>query len=171
MRKRIFSLLTSLIMVISLVGVVPTTNQLISDKNIVAKGYNIWDNIKTYRDYEYAILPNKTIQIFRYNGSKTDLSIPSTIEGIKVSTIGQAAFSYNPKLKKVKIPNSITQIEPYAFAGTDLLENQSTNIKYIDDWAIVCDRNVSNVTVKSGTKKIANGAFMLCERLKKCLYL
>lgn len=166
MKKRIFSLLMSLVMVISLVEVIPTTNQLLSDKTIVAKGYNMWDNIQTYGDYKYAILPNKTIQIIKYNGSKTELNIPSTIKGKKVTIIGQAAFSYNPKLKKVKIPNSITKIEPYAFIGTDLLEKQNTSVKYINDWAIHCD-NVASATVKSSTKKIADGCFMLCKNLKK----
>jgi hypothetical protein len=62
-----------------------------------------------------------------YNGTATDLVIPDTINGTKITTIKIRAFMYSPgpggvakKLTSVIIPDSITSIGAQAFGGNKL---------------------------------------------------
>ncbi|MVX63098.1 leucine-rich repeat protein [Clostridium chromiireducens] len=71
-----------------------------------------------------------TGRIVAYRGTDTELVIPNTINGVKVTSIGNSAFSLNYKLKSITIPNSITSIGKDAFLGCDNLtfnvENEQT---------------------------------------------
>ncbi len=104
MKKRLFSLFTSLIMVISLVSVLPTMSV----------------SAKTSGDYEYEILDDGTAKIKKYNGTDEILKIPYYIEGHLVTQI--SGFSGCNSLKKVIIPNSVTTISNLAFACCSNLE-------------------------------------------------
>jgi hypothetical protein len=62
-----------------------------------------------------------------YNGTATDIVIPDTINGTKITTIKIRAFMYSPgpggvakKLTSVIIPDSITSIGDQAFGGNKL---------------------------------------------------
>lgn len=47
----------------------------------------------TSGDYEYIILDDGTVKITKYNGSAQELAIPYTLDGKKVTSIGNRAFS------------------------------------------------------------------------------
>ena len=74
---------------------------------------------------------NGTIIITGYTGSGYAVTIPSTINGLPVSSIGDEAFFYAP-LTRVTIPNSVISIGAEAFAGCYLtavtLPNSVTSI-------------------------------------------
>ena len=42
--------------------------------------------------YEYMVLENGSAQITRYSGQDTEVVIPETVDGIKVTEIGEYAF-------------------------------------------------------------------------------
>jgi hypothetical protein len=54
---------------------------------------------------------------FYGNNSVEEVTIPAT-----VTQIGQSSFELTPNLRKVVIPNSVTTIDPYAFAGSGLFQ-------------------------------------------------
>ena len=118
MNKRLFSLFTSLVMVISLVGVMPTMSV----------------GALTSGDYQYSILSDGTVEITKYNGSATNVTIPSTIGGKTVTSIGEEAFSFCESLTSITIPNSVTSFGDWAFYDCDRLENMYFN-GTADDWA------------------------------------
>src|ERR1035437_4978053 len=58
---------------------------------------------------------NGTITITSYNGTNTVVTIPSSINGLLVTSIGNNAFYNCTNLTSVTIPNSVTNIGNYAF--------------------------------------------------------
>jgi uncharacterized repeat protein (TIGR03803 family) len=70
--------------------------------------------------YDYG---NGTIAISGYTGSDGAVTIPSTINGLPVSTISGAAFFFNGSITSVTIPNSVTLIGSGAFQFCTSLTN------------------------------------------------
>ncbi|MGN0443771.1 MAG: leucine-rich repeat protein [Acutalibacteraceae bacterium] len=46
------------------------------------------------------------------------------------------------------------------------MNNQITDVKYVGNWAVDCDQDVTSVSIKSGTVGIADGAFYYCISLE-----
>jgi len=63
----------------------------------------------------------KSAEITKYIGSKSDVKIPSKIQGLRVTHIGSYAFS-NKNLVSVIIPNSVTTIGSGAFRNNKLTD-------------------------------------------------
>ena len=59
---------------------------------------------------------NGTITITGYSGPAYDVTIPGTINGLPVTSIGDHAFHYWHNLTSVTIPNSVTNIGDDAFS-------------------------------------------------------
>ena len=58
---------------------------------------------------------NQTVTITGYTGTKNIVDIPSTIDGLPVTSIGDGAFR-DSRITGVTIPNSVTSIGASAFA-------------------------------------------------------
>jgi hypothetical protein len=63
----------------------------------------------------YYITNNGTITIIGYAGFGGAVTIPTTIYGLPVTSIGTNAFAYNSSVTSVTIPNSVTNIGDAAF--------------------------------------------------------
>ena len=151
MKKRLFSLFMSLIMAISLVGVVPT----------------ITVSAEVSGDYKYETLNDGTVEITRYNGSATNLTIPSTIKGKKVTSIGYNAFWYCSSLTSVTIPNSVTSIGDSAFADCSSLKSVTipNSVTSIGNGAFEFCYSLTSVTISNSVTSIGNYAFENCSSL------
>ncbi|MBQ9375396.1 MAG: fibronectin type III domain-containing protein, partial [Ruminococcus sp.] len=78
MKRNIFCVLTSLILLLSLLGVMPALTA----------------NADVYGDYEYSVLDDGTVEIVKYNENDTDVEIPKEIDGKVVSSIKDFAIGY-----------------------------------------------------------------------------
>src|SRR2546427_8197515 len=58
---------------------------------------------------------NGAITITGYTGAGGPVTIPSTTNGLPVTTIGDSAFYRKASVTSVAIPNNITNIGTYAF--------------------------------------------------------
>ncbi len=63
------------------------------------------------------------IVIEKYKGVETVIFVPSQIEGLPVAVIGKKAFLSHKKIKKLILPDSIREIEDWAFARCSSLES------------------------------------------------
>src|SRR5882724_1094157 len=74
------------------------------------------------QDYTYTT-NNGTVAITRYTGPGGDATIPDTINGYPVTSIGNEAFESCYRLTSVTIPNSVTSIGYETFYYCDSLTN------------------------------------------------
>jgi len=73
------------------------------------------DTIRTYGSLHYSISNNKVTITDCNTSASGSLTIPSTIEGYPVTSIGNYAFSSCRNLTNITITNSVTSIGDYAF--------------------------------------------------------
>lgn len=71
--------------------------------------------------FNYVVMSDGTVELKKYTGSATNVIIPETYMGYKVTWIGNRAFASNSKIKSVHIPKSVTFIGEAVFADTDNL--------------------------------------------------
>ena len=86
--------------------------------------------------YEYEI-NGEEVTITKYIGSETDIDIPSEVEGLPVTAIGEKAFYEYNLLERVTIPGTVEDIGKSAFAECNSLKNIviSNGVKTIGDSA------------------------------------
>ena len=77
----------------------------------------------TSGDYEYIILDDGTVKITKYNGSAQELAIPDTLDGKKVTSIGNRVFSACRSLTSIFISDSVSQLDKLAFFGCRFLKS------------------------------------------------
>ena len=103
---------------------------------------------------EFSITGSGTL--VSYNGTKTDVVIPSTV--IEIAT---DAFRDNDKIRTVTIPNSVKKINEYAFWDCDSLESVSigTGLDKIDDFVFANCMGLVSVSLPANIKSIGIYAF------------
>ena len=106
------------------------------------------------------------IYILGYNGKKTEIEIPGTIDGKKVVGIQAFAFQSDNLLKSVKLPDSVTYVGPGAFEYCKSLETIIANgeIEIYDNAFSEC-HSLTNVTMPN-VSRVDYMAFSDCASLK-----
>ena len=129
------------------------------------------------------------ITITGYSGLWPNITIPEEIDGKKVTVIGSRAFQCKHlvwvripdtvttiedyaflccfDLKSLTIPDSVTDIESHSFAGCENLRSLTIGdgIEYIDPYAFAYCRNLTTVRIGNSVKIIDSCAFAYCESL------
>lgn len=102
-------------------------------------------NTEVSGDYEYTVLDDGTARIAKYNGSASELVIPTELDGKTVSAIGQMSFEKCKSITSLTIPSSIKTIGKNAF-------------RYCE--------NLKNLTLSEGLEAIDLGGFQECAKLE-----
>lgn len=103
-KKEMVLILSIVLSILWAVAISPTAVQATEQEQQVGDGY-----------YTYAILGDGTAEITDYTGVMTELVIPDTLGGYKVTSIGRWAFSWCSNLTSIEIPEGVTSIGYKAF--------------------------------------------------------
>ena len=119
--------------------------------------------------YEYAVLPDETIEIIGYNGSESKAVIPDKIDGKKVTGIGDYAFESCANLTSITIPDSVTNIGEYAFQSCSNLTSITIpdSVTNIGQRAFLFCKSIKNITIPKSVQDIGEYAFHSCTSLEK----
>ncbi|MFT3950954.1 MAG: leucine-rich repeat domain-containing protein [Oscillospiraceae bacterium] len=160
--KKIMAGVSAAVMLLSVaVSAVPSGIGGIFDKAITASA------LITSGDYQYDVLDNGTVEISKYSGSEWNLTIPNTIDGKRVTSIGNSAFAYNGDLGNITIPDGVESIGDRAFAGCINLTSIiiPDNVTNIGSFAFLGCYKLTSITIPYGVTSIGNSAFADCTHL------
>lgn len=118
-------------------------------------------------DFSYTLDANGNATITAYNGSESNLTIPSTIENHNVVTIGAHAFDESRNstnghtIKNLVISEGIQRIELLAFAKCTNLETVKLpeSLTFLDMQTFLQCSKLNSVSIPSKIKSIGDGTF------------
>lgn len=118
------------------------------------------------KDYEY-IENESGVTILRYLGADTEVTIPETINGKAVTTIGERAFAHNGSIKSIQMPNTVTSIEFRAFDACYELTyvKLSDNLYTIGACAFFACFELEDIALPDTLIKLGDMAFSNCTSL------
>ena len=136
-----------------------------------AQAENAEDTIFSSGDWRYRVRSDGSLEIVEWNGDKSELIIPETIDGKKVAAIGDGAF-YAPYydhygLTSVTIPDSVTSIGDNAFYYCDSLTSITLldSVTSIGDYTFSYCNSLTSITIPDSVTSIGDDAFYCCESL------
>ena len=112
-------------------------------------------------DYQISATGVDTAAITSYSGSATNLTIPSKLNGMKITQIDLNAFGESKKLTKVTIPDTVTTIGDLAFNNCTSLKEVTipASVTEIGFWAFADCTLLKEVTIPASVKSINYEAF------------
>jgi len=116
--------------------------------------------------YKYKVTGG-TAEITDYTGTDTVLTIPSEIDGYRVTKIGGNAFSSCKTLTSVTIPEGVSSIGNKAFSYCYELINITIpeGVSSIGNNAFSFCEKLTSITLPDSLTSIGNGAFYSCDSL------
>ncbi len=122
-------------------------------------------------DFSTSVNRDGTITIVKYNGSDTNIKIPSAINGVNVTVIGSQAFSGRRNITDITIPSSVTTIEADAFNGCSSIKMLfiPKNVKSIDSSAFMGCTSLFAVNVSAANPSFSSENGVLFNKNKTVL--
>ena len=97
----------------------------------------------------------------------TEISIPSTYNGLPVTSIGDWAFAYCDSIISVAIPDSVIKIEYYAFNHCERLTSiiLPDSVVTIESYAFINCYSLTSMVIPKGVTSIGSAPFGGCDKL------
>ena len=122
------------------------------------------------QDYEYVIEEDGTVTITKYTGTDEEVTIPDSINGTTVSSIGEYTFAENEILTKVRIPKNVASLQYEAFYDCTNLKNvefeEGSKLQTIGQQTFMGCGSLENFTCPDGVETIEKQAFVACTVLE-----
>lgn len=158
--KRVLAILLTIVLLISVVTTTiitaNATNANVSTTSGIRNG-----------DYTYEVSKDNTAIITVYWGSDSNLIIPSSLDGYRVTMIRDNLFSDKQSLVSVTVPSTVTTIGEYAFANNYNLESVTLpdSITSIGDHAFYYCTSLTKVNIPNKLTEISDSLFEDCTSL------
>ena len=119
-------------------------------------------------NYKYIITDNE-ITITKYIGTQNEVTVPSTIDGVPVTEIGETAFQSCEQLVRLTIPDSVQEIGQGAFANCSRLTDVTlpNGITSLANYLFAGCTNLCNVMIPYSVTHIEDYAFAYCHHLNR----
>lgn len=129
------------------------------------------EKVNPTSDFEYIVMDDDTIEITKYIGNNTNVTISRKIDGKNVSGIGMSAFC-GLNIKKAVIPNTVEYIGTMAFENCKELNevtfHSNSKLRYIGDYAFKGCIGLQKIDIsKTQVQWIDEQAFYGCTGLKE----
>ncbi len=107
---------------------------------------------------------NTEYKVSHYNGTSTEVYIPSTYYNLPVTSIGDEAFIGCTSLTSIEIPNSVTSIGYGAFSGCRSLTSIEIpdSVTSIGAWAFNYCSSLTSIEIPDSVTSIGYSAFLYC---------
>lgn len=105
------------------------------------------DDEYTSGNYQYTLLEDGTVEITKYTGTKSTLTLPSEIDGKTVTSLGEEIFRGNSNVKKVIVPDTVLSIDSTFYMSEVRNITLGSGVKSIDEHAFYCAWDLLNITV------------------------
>lgn len=120
------------------------------DCGFVGNAPRAYDFQKMDYDYSYKTLRDGTLRLYQYEGLDTQITVPDTINGKKVTVLGNSTFQnciVAKNIKSVVLPDTLTTIEKNAFYNCEALNSVTIpkNVSSIGLAAFVPDNSKSEL--------------------------
>ena len=125
--------------------------------------YAAWEITGEEPEYTFFETSEGTITITGYTGSEVTLTLPDGINGLPVTAIAPRAFA-DMTLKRVTLPESITEVGAHAFDGTVVYSIDLGGVQKIGEYAFAGCRRLNSLTM-TAVENIGEGAFSDCVSL------
>lgn len=158
--KRVIVIVLALLMVFSLL--LATAHSVFAE-GVMEAVEIIEDAPKVTEDgFEYEIVEN-AVTITKYSGDASEITLPSSIENLPVTKVGERAFEEINSLSEVTIPDSVITIGANAFEGCGSLVvvNLGSGVQSVGADTFSDCVNLTAVFVSENNKSLSNESGVL----------
>lgn len=121
-----------------------------------------------WNEYSYIVLQDGTVEITKYSGTDTVVTIPTEIEGKKVTAISYEVFAYRQNITEINLPKNLKVIKAYAFTYCSNLKEIviPEGVEEIQGSAFYGCWKLEEVSIPKSIVSIGEGAFGDCRKLR-----
>ncbi|MGE4214179.1 MAG: leucine-rich repeat domain-containing protein [Anaerotignaceae bacterium] len=123
-----------------------------------------------FLEFEYQITEKGTV-VTKYTGDNAIVTVPSEINGHRVTAIGEGAFRDCKFILEVVLPEGLMHIGDYAFCqcrGLTEIELPKT-VEVVGNHSFYNCRNLHKMTIPAGLKYIGDGFIKNCDEIHEII--
>ena len=145
---------------ITLIGLSMPVFSSIAEISVTANADEIYDDFQITKFDDH-------VEISKYTGEASNVTIPSEIDGLPVTSIGDEAFISCYSIESIIIPDSVTSICTEAFSNCRYLTSITIpdSVTSIGDSAFVGCTKLESIIIPDSVTSIGHGTFYNCHNL------
>ena len=121
-------------------------------------------------DWEYIVNEEdgETAKLIKYNGSDAEVTVPETLGGLPLTSIGEYAMSACKTIESLTIPDCVTRISFNAFCNCTSLENVKlpAGLTGMDEYIFEGCSSLKSIDIPDSVTWMSSGVFMNCTALE-----